>query len=121
MCPVQTCVLGGKGLFFRMIKRIGPKKPFRHFIPEWMEKLDVNQERLAGRLECEPSTVSKLLTGRQRLSDIWLAGIAEALDLEIAQLFIDPSRPTPEELLAGLTEDQKTTVLNLIQMLKKAG
>jgi transcriptional regulator with XRE-family HTH domain len=103
-----------------MIKRIGPSKPFRHYIVEWMEKLDVNQERLAGRLECEPSTVSKLLTGRQRLSDVWLAGIADALDLEIAQLFIDPNRPTPEELLAGLTEDQRTTVLNLIDLFKRS-
>jgi len=101
--------------------RIGPSKPFRHYIPEWMEKKGVNQERLAGRLDCESSTISKLLTGRQRLSDVWLSGIAAALDVEVADLFRDPKQPTREELLAGLTEDQKRTVITLINALRAAG
>lgn len=103
------------------MKRIGPSKPFRHFIPEWMEKKGVNQERLAGRLECESSTISKLLTGRQRLSDVWLSGIAAALDVEVADLFRDPKQPTREELLTGLTDDQKTIVINLINVMRQSG
>ncbi len=103
------------------MKRIGPTKPFRHFIREWMEEKGVNQERLAGRLEVESSTVSKLLTGRQRLSDVWLSGIAWALDVEVADLFRDPARPTQEQLLEGLSDEQKHTVLNLISVLKQTG
>lgn len=83
-----------------------------------MEKKDINQERLAGRLEVESSTVSKLLTGRQRLSDVWLSGIAWALDVEVADLFHDPNAPTQQDILDGLSEDQKATVINLIDMLK---
>lgn len=101
--------------------RIGPTKPFRHFIPEWMEKKGVNQERLAGRLECESSTISKLLTGRQRLSDVWLSGIATALDVDVADLFRDPAQPTREDLLAGLSDEQKRTVINLINIMRQAG
>ena len=101
--------------------RIGPSKPFRHYIPEWMEKKGVNQERLAGRLECESSTVSKLLTGRQRLSDVWLSGIATALGVDVADLFRDPKQPTRDELLAGLTDEQKSIVINLINVMRQAG
>lgn len=107
------------GDYYAIMKRIGPSKPFVHYIREWMEHKDINQERLAGRLEVESSTVSKLLTGRMRLSDYWLGGIAWALDVEVADLFIPPDRPTRNELLEGLTDDQKATVINLIDMLKK--
>lgn len=99
--------------------RIGPSKPFVHFIREWMDKKDVNQERLAGRLEVESSTVSKLLTGRQRLSDKWLSAIAWALDVDVVDLFVDPNRPTRNELLEGLSDDQQATVIDLIKMLRK--
>ena len=104
-----------------MTDRIGPTKPFRHYIREWMDKRDVNQERLAGRLEIESGTMSKLLTGRMRLSDKWLGAIAWALEVEVADLFLDPNRPTQEDLLAGLSEDQRATVVNLIEMLKRTG
>lgn len=97
---------------------IGPTKPFKHYIREWMDYRGVNQERLAGRLEVESSTVSKLLTGRQRLSDVWLSGIAGALDVEVADLFRDPNRPTREELLAGLTDDQVSQVIQIINVLR---
>lgn len=101
--------------------RVGPKKPFKHFIREWMEYKDVNQERLAGRMDVESSTVSKLLTGRQRLSDVWLVGIATALDIEVADLFRDPAQPTREDLLKGLDEDQVQKVIQIIGVFKRDG
>lgn len=85
-----------------------------------MDIKGVNQERLAGRLDVESSTVSKLLTGRQRLSDIWLSGIAGALDIEVADLFLDPNRPSPQDILDGLTDEQKSVVINMIDALKKS-
>ena len=56
-----------------------------------------------------------------RLSDKWLSAIAWALDIEVADLFHDPKRPTQQELLDGLSEDQRATVLSLIDVLKKTG
>jgi len=104
-----------------MTERIGPSKPFRHYIREWMEKREINQERIAGRLEIESGTVSKLLSGRMRLSDKWLSAFAAALDVEVADLFVDPNRPTQADLLAGLSDDQRATVMSLIEMLKRTG
>lgn len=101
--------------------RIGPKKPFRHFIREWMEKKDISQERLAGRLEVEASTVSKLLLGRQKMTEIWLGRIAWALDVEIIDLLCDPSRPTRDQLLAGLDDDQVQQVVQIVDVIRKTG
>lgn len=101
--------------------RIGPRKAFKHFIREWMDYKNVNQEALAGRLEVESSTISKLMTGRQRMSDKWLVGIATALDVEVADLFRDPLRPTRDELLAGLDDEQVQKVIQIIDVFKKDG
>ena len=103
-----------------MTDRIGPKKPFRHFIKEWIEYRDLNQERIAWRMETESGTISKLLTGRMRMSDKWLVGFATALDCEVADLFVDPNRPTQDELLAGLDDASKAIVIDLIQKLRKS-
>jgi transcriptional regulator with XRE-family HTH domain len=114
--------LVGAGVYgIAMTERIGPLKPFRHYIREWMEKREINQERMAGRLEIESGTVSKLLSGRMRLSDKWLSAFAAALDVEVADLFVDPNRPTQADLLAGLSDDQRATVISLIEMLKRTG
>jgi transcriptional regulator with XRE-family HTH domain len=104
-----------------MTPHIGPRKAFRHYIREWMEKKDVNQERLAGRMEVESGTISKLLSGRMRMSDKWLVGFAEALDVDVSDLLLDPNRPTQEDLLEGLDEESRATVINLIKVLRRAG
>jgi len=101
-----------------MTTRIGHKVPFRHFIKEWMDHRSVNQEKMAGRLEVESGTISKLLTGRQRLSDKWLTGFAWALDVDVADLFRDPMRPTREELLEGLDDDQVEKVIQIISVIR---
>lgn len=86
-----------------------------------MDKKDVSQERLAGRLEVEASTVSKLLLGRQKLTDLWLGRIAWALDVEVIDLLCDPNRPSQEELLAGLTDDQVQQVVQIVDVIRKTG
>lgn len=104
-----------------MIDRIGPRKPFRHYIREWMEYKDVSQERLAGRMDVESGTISKLLNGHMRMSDKWLTGIATALDVEVADLFRDPRQPTREELLAGLDDEQVRQIIQIIDTFRKTG
>lgn len=104
-----------------MVKRIGPKKPFRHYISEWMERKKLSQVEVAGRMECEPGTVSKLLSGKMRLSDVWLAGFAHALDVEIPDLFRDPNRPTQDDLLRGVSDSQRAQIISVIEALKRAG
>lgn len=102
-----------------MQARIGPKKPFRHYIREHMEAKGLTQAQLAGRMEIEQGTLSKLLSGKMRLNDERMAEFAYALNLEdISDLFRDPKRPRPEDLLAGLTDEQVAQVVQIVRVIK---
>ena len=105
-----------------MVKhRIGPRKPHRHFIREWMKAKGLTQERLADRLGISQGTVSKALKSKTILTEEYLVGIAEALDVEVADLFRDPASPTREELLRGLSDTEKLTVIRMIEALRNTG
>lgn len=86
-----------------------------------MEHKGVSQERLAGRMDIESGTISKLMNGHMRMSDKWLTGIATALDVEVGDLFRDPTRPTRDELLEGLDEQQVQQVIQIIDTFRKTG
>ena len=99
--------------------RIGPRKPHRHFIREWLKAKGITQEKLADRLGISQGTVSKALKSKTILTEEYLVGIADALDVEVADLFRDPASPTREELLRGLTDTEKLTVIRMIEALRK--
>lgn len=103
------------------VDRIGPRHAHRHYIREWMRKRGLSQAKVADRMDTDQATVSKLLTGKLRISDIWLYGFAEALDVAVPDLFRDPKRPTQDELLAGLSEEDTRKVISMIEAFKRAG
>ncbi len=100
--------------------RIGPRKPHRHFIREWMKAKGLTQEKLAARLGITQGTISKALKSKTVLTEEYLVGIADALDVDVADLFRDPASPTREELLRGLSDTEKLTVIRMIEALKNA-
>lgn len=102
-----------------MIDRIGPKKPTRLFIREWMEKVPIDNERLAERMDCSPGTVSKLLNGHMKMTTEWLAAFADALNVEVPQLFHDPNRPTMDELLRKVPPDEERRILVVVDAMVK--
>lgn len=89
-----------------------------------MKKRDLNQSRLAERMDTTTGTISKLLatTGKYRMAmtDEWLVGFAEALDIEVVDLFRDPNRPTREELLEGLSDADTKKIISMIDAYKQA-
>ena len=99
--------------------RIGPRKPHRHFIREWLKAKGITQEKLADRLGISQGTVSKALKSKTILTEEYLVGIADALDVDVADLFRDPASPTREDLLRGLTDTEKLTVIRMIEALRK--
>lgn len=100
-----------------MIESIGPKAPTRLYIREWMEKVKppLDNERLAERIDSSPGTVSKLLNGRMKMTMEYLAAIAAALDVEVSQLFHDPNRPTVDELLRGLPQEERLRIIEQVE------
>lgn len=101
-----------------MVQRIGSKHPSRLFIREWIKARDIDQKRTAERMGCEPGTLSKLLTGKMEMTTFWLAGIADALDVSVPDLFRDPDAPTRDELLAMGTPDELRQAMRLVQIAK---
>lgn len=86
-----------------------------------MKKKHLTQEQLAGRLERSQGTVSKMLKQSSVLTEEYLIGIASALSLEVADLFRSPDMPTRDELLEGLSEDQRKTVITMVEALRRQG
>ena len=86
-----------------------------------MKRKGVTQEQMAGRLEVSQGTVSKILKKPTAMTQAYMAAIAHALELEISDLFRDPKRPTREEILAGLDDDQVEHLLRIAETFRRDG
>lgn len=103
-----------------MPSKIGPKKPFKHFIAEHRLKAGLTQKQLARRLETTEMTVSRWETYETRVDMATLAAIAEALGgdlLEAEDLLHHPERPTPNQLMRRLPKDDQA---HFMKQLKRA-
>jgi transcriptional regulator with XRE-family HTH domain len=108
-----------------VIDRIGNRHPPRLFIREWMTELGFTNRKLAERMERSEGTVSKLLAAAdpvnsrgkrttQKITIEYLAEFADALNIEVPQLFRDPKAPTRDELLKGYSDEELTSAIQLI-------
>ena len=104
------------------VTRIGPYKPPRLFIHEWMRKKGKTQVDITNRLELgSTGTISKWLKNPIKLDVERLSAIAWALDMDdVRDLYRDPERPTQEDLLRDLDPTQKTVLIEMIKGLKRA-
>lgn len=93
-----------------MPAKIGPKKRFVHYIVEHREALELTQEQLADRIGTTHMTVSRWENYKTRVDFPILAAVAEALwgDSERAEdLLHHPDRPTPNQLMRQLPDDDQ--------------
>lgn len=100
-----------------MVTRIGPRRPFRHYIREWINYKQLTQAEVAGRIGCGEGTLSKKINSRSHLTMEWVEKIAHALDLEPLDLFRDPTAPQPEDLLRSATDDQRAQAIRVLKAL----
>jgi transcriptional regulator with XRE-family HTH domain len=101
-----------------MIERIGPRKPPRLYIREWMRTKKLTQTEMANRLDCSNGTVSKLVTGHMEMTVNWLQGFADAMQIDPVDLFRDPNTPTQFDLLRGETPTKQAEIVRVIKALK---
>ncbi|HAK63411.1 MAG TPA: hypothetical protein DCO82_09260 [Alphaproteobacteria bacterium] len=117
-----TTEIGGNINVSNMVHRIGPRKPFRNYIKKWRTRRGLTQERLADLIETTKTSISRWENGTRDPTTQALAAIAYVLDIEIADLFRDPDRPSADALLAGATEEETRTAIALIEtFLKRTG
>lgn len=101
-----------------MPAKIGPKKPFVHFIAEHRLAKGLTQKQLAERLEADVMTVSRWETYEVRVDFPILAAIAEALggdEMEAEDLLHHPNQPTPNQLLRRVPVDDREAFIRQIK------
>lgn len=103
-----------------MVARIGGTRPPRIYIDEWMAtKPGLDRKRLAERMGTTPGTITKKLADPGKIDAMWLERFRVALGLSsVTDLFRDPSAPTPDELLKGLTTEQRSEVVQFVDFVR---
>lgn len=107
-----------------MPRKIGPKKPFVHFIAEHRLKHGLTQKQLEDRLGAGPMTVSRWENYEVRVDFPILAAVAEALGGDLMQaedLLHHPDQPSPNQLMRKLPKVDQEYVLRTIRGLQKLG
>jgi len=112
-----------------MPTKIGPKKPFIHFIAEHRLKAGLTQKQLAERLQTTEMTISRWERWDEdkkkyatRVDMPILAAVAEALygDLgEAEDILHHPDRPTANQMLRRLPEDDQGHFLKQLALAAK--
>lgn len=105
----------------RMVARIGPREPFRHYLREWREYRHLTQQQLADRLDTGKDQISRWESGKRGMSAEVIAALSEALDITPADLFRDPNQPSADELLRAATPEQRRQAFTVIEALLRTG
>lgn len=100
-----------------MIARLGPKRPFKHFLREWREARHLTQEQLADRLDTGKDQVSRWENGKRGMTIEVQVAIAEALQIEPADLFRDPAAPSIDALLANSSADMRRKAFEIVRVM----
>lgn len=99
--------------------RIGPRKPLRLYLAEWREHCGLTQEALGGRIEVSHVTVSRWETGKRRPDLDAQAALAEALDIEPADLYRHPDQPSADALLRDQPQEIREQAIRLIKAISR--
>lgn len=107
-----------------MPSKIGPKRPFIHYIAEHREAKGVTQAQLADRMGTNEMTISRWERYATRVDMPILAAVAEALYGDMAEaedMLHHPDRPSPNQLLRQLPPDDQEHFLRQIKRAAKQG
>lgn len=113
--------------------RIGPRRPRRIFLEEWRKARGLSQKALGERFD---PAVSNVTVGRweraargergddaSQMNDDVRAAVAEALDIEVEDLYRHPDQPSADALLRNADEPTRDAAFKMLEGLvgRKAG
>ena len=99
----------------RSKSRIGPRHPRKIYLSEWREHRGLTQKQLGERLDVADMTISRWENGKALLNTDVMAAVAEALNIEPADLYRHPNQPSADELLRGATPEVRQRAIAIIQ------
>jgi len=92
----------------------------RVYLAEWRDHYKLSQKQLAERLGCDVMTVSRWELHKVAISTDALAALTEALGgdlMEPEDLYHHPDKPSPNQLLRRLPQDDRD---HFIKQIKRA-
>jgi len=104
--------------------KIGGKRPVRIYLCEWREFRGLTQEQVAERIGTTKGTISKKENEWQKVDVMWLAAFADALNIEVQDLYSHPEKPTFSDLLRrtgrDISKEDQGKVLSIFDAFRKA-
>jgi transcriptional regulator with XRE-family HTH domain len=93
------------------VGRPNGEKNTRHFLRDWREHLNLSQAQLAERVpnragddSLDPTRISKLERGKEKLTEGMIYALAEAMAIEPGWLFVSPAAVTLGNETAALIQ-----------------
>ena len=103
-----------------MVTKIG-SGPSRLYIAELRAKAGLTQQVLGDRVGVNKGTISRWEKGHRRPTLAYIAAIADAFSIKTPALFVDPARPTANELMNELSPQDRARAVTFIDGLKRTG
>lgn len=99
--------------------RIHPRRKPRLFMAERREEANLTQKQLGERLGVSDVTVSRWETGERRPDLNAQAAVAEALGIELADLYRHPDTPSADALLRGQPAEVVEQAIRIIKAIRQ--
>lgn len=101
--------------------RIGQRRRAHLYIDEWFEHRGLNDAKVAAKLEIDRTTVWKWRTNPSRLDPGKMEALAAALDIEPAELYRPPTRPSLDAITKDFPDDLQQKAAEIVRLLGKTG
>ena len=101
--------------------RIGQKRRAHLYIDEWFAHRETNDEKVAGRLDLDRTTIWKWRKNPSRLDPGKMEALARALDIEPEELYRPPSRPSLDAIVKNYPEELQLKAAEIVRLLGKTG
>lgn len=101
--------------------RIGRRRRAHLYIDEWFTHRGLNDAKVAAKLEIDRTTVWKWRTNPSRLDPGKMEALAHALDIEPAELYRPPNRPSLDAITKDYSEDLQQKAAEIVRLLGKTG
>lgn len=100
-----------------MVTRIQPKRDARFYLVEWRIERKLTLEQLAEKAGTTKQSISRWGTGKRDITLKSLVAVAEALNIEVADLFRDPADNLAElfAVAVKLNQRERSMVLGLMR------
>jgi DNA-binding XRE family transcriptional regulator len=110
-----TLKIGETAKMMQMVTRIEPKDGVEQFIQEWRELRGYSQEELANMIGTTKASISRWETDERDPTMKVLGALADALEIEIADLFRHPTSPSCDSLLRKLPKDKQLGAIEFVK------